>query len=104
MRGYRAVTTDPTVFEGAYPGCSLHELPWWPSKRPVIYRTVSVGELGHVRHGVGRIHDWIPPNIAADLYGPNGGGHVRAMLIATRGKDTLAYWSEVGQMWIMVCP
>jgi hypothetical protein len=95
--------TDPTTFERLYPGCSRDELPWWPSRRPVYYRTVPVGELGTIRHGVGRIRDFVAPGVA-DLYGPNGGGKIRPMLIATRGKDTLACWSEVGQMWNVVCP
>lgn len=73
------ITTDITKWESTYPGCS-NEPPWWPSSRPVHYRAVP----------------HMPPD----------GVHLRGsglpLLIATRERGTLAYWSVVLHTWVIV--
>lgn len=69
----------PTRYEARFPGCS-NEPPWWPSSKPISYSLVA--RMSPVT-----------------LRGPN-----LPLLIATRGKNTLAYWSVVLQTWIVVLP
>ncbi len=73
------VVTPLKRWEARYPGCSW-EPPWWPSSKPVVYREVE--RMSPVT-----------------LRGPNV-----PLLIATRGKDTLAYWSVVLCSWVVVLP
>ncbi len=73
-------TKDIARFERKYPGCS-NEPPWWPSKK-VVYREEERMEPACV----------------------NQRGPKLPILIATHGKNTLAYWSIVLQSWEIILP
>ena len=70
-------------FEPEFPGCSLGPFPW-PDNPRVVYRLEDMMDPLPTRR--------ISTRVRTD------------MLIATCGKDTLAYWSAVGVHWVIVCP